>query len=325
MAIGDPEKSPHPVVAMGWLINHIRNFVESIAKDNKSKLKVGGFFISFLLILTSGFSGWCVERLATTEDPYISILGKILLLIGLSSSIAYKSLKKSVIDVLNAIPNEPESATKNIKFARNKLSKIVGRDVQNLNKEEILRATAESASENSVDGVFAPIFWMTIGGIFWHASINLPGPLSFAFIFKASSTIDSMVGYKIGRLRWLGYSGAKLDDFLTWIPCRLVLISLPIVSRPWRLAPELIKSAWEDGSKDQSPNSGLSEAIFAHCLRIRMGGENIYHGNKTIKVVLAENEPEASKESIIKLLNAIFRLELLWILIILFFKQLNII
>ena len=37
------------------------------------------------------------------------------------------------------------------------------REVKNLNKAQILRATAETASENSVDGVFAPLFWMMFG------------------------------------------------------------------------------------------------------------------------------------------------------------------
>ena len=45
-------------------------------------------------------------------------------------------------------------SAKNIKQARRNLSKIVGRDVQNLNPDEILRATAETASENSVDGTW---------------------------------------------------------------------------------------------------------------------------------------------------------------------------
>ena len=42
-----------------------------------------------------------------------------------------------------------------------------------------------------------------------------PGPLALAWGFKASSTLDSMLGYRSGRLRWLGTAGARLDDLLT--------------------------------------------------------------------------------------------------------------
>ena len=42
----------------------------------------------------------------------------------------------------------------------------------------------------------------------------LPGPLSLAWGFKAASTLDSMLGYRRGRLRWLGTAGARLDDAL---------------------------------------------------------------------------------------------------------------
>lgn len=50
-----------------------------------------------------------------------------------------------------------------------------------------------------------------------------------AWIFKASSTIDSMLGYKEGKLKWLGFTGAKLDDLMVWLPSRIVLITLPFL------------------------------------------------------------------------------------------------
>ncbi len=199
-------------------------------------------------------------------------------------------------------------------MARNKLSHIVGRDVEKLSKEDILRATAESASENAVDGIFAPLFWMMLGTFFWKISTALPGPLTMAWLFKASSTIDSMIGYRFGKLKWLGQSGAKLDDALTFIPCRLVLLTLPLVSKNWIKAPSLIRAAWADGVKDISPNSGLSEAIFAHCANIRMGGINTYKNSYISKPLLAINSPPASKKGIKKILRLHLKLEIIWIL-----------
>ena len=258
--------------------------------------------------------GWFIEKLSFSENEITSIIGLILLIILLSSTIAARSLITSSLLVITSI--NKSNRTLDIKQARKNLSYMVGRDVEDLNKREILRAVAESASENSVDGIFAPIFWMIIGILLWKLSHNLPGPLTLALIFKASSTLDSMLGYREGNLQWIGYSGAKLDDLLTWIPCRLVLFTLPLVSRSWHLAPKLIKNAWTDGSKDDSPNSGISEAIFAHCLNIKMGGKNLYKKKVITKNILAEKEPEADEASIKRIINMILRLEISWALFV---------
>ena len=232
----------------------------------------------------------------------------------MASSIATRSLIESSLSVINSL--ESNDVSSGVVNARDKLSLIVGRDVHKLEQKEIIRAVAESASENSVDGIFAPIFWILIGIFCWRLSEELPGPLAFVFMFKASSTLDSMIGYREGSLKWIGYSGAKLDDLLTWIPCRLVLITLPLISRKWQLAPRLIRAAWEDGSKDDSPNSGISEAIFAHCLQIKMGGENTYKNKKVLKGIIAKDAPDPNKDSIKKIINAILKLEISWLLIV---------
>ncbi len=324
LLVGDPKWSPHPVELMGFIINYLRLLVEKSAKENKIKLKIGGILITFFLILCSGLCGWAIERLFITfedEDRFFILL---ILLISLSSALATKSLSQSVREVINLI--NPHDGKEDIKMARKKLSFIVGRDVHNLNKDEILRATAETAAENSIDGIFAPLFWMFIGIIFWQFNDSLPGPLTLAWIFKASSTIDSMLGYKEGNLKWLGFAGAKLDDILTYIPTRIVLITLPFCCRTKQSILTTIKQAWDDGSTDSSPNSGISEAIFAYCAGSRMGGENFYKGKKVFKPLIAKSAPKATKKSIKKILHLSLRLELIWLLgmtILIIFLQIS--
>ena len=312
MLIGDPKNFLHPVQVVGALINYLTSILKKYSDDNKKLLSLGGFLITLIVVFISGISGWFVERLYLSENKFESIIGLTALILLLASSIASKSLIESSLQVIKSI--DSSNRNYNIEKAREKLSCIVGRDVKDLEKNEILRAVAETTSENSVDGIFAPIFWILIGISFWGISSNYPGPLTFAFIFKSSSTLDSMIGYREGTLKWIGYSSAKLDDLLIWIPCRLVLITLPLVSRSWYLAPRLIRSACDEGSKDDSPNSGISEAIFAHCLNIRMGGSNTYKNKKVIKNTIAVNEPEADANSIKKIINMILRLEFSWVL-----------
>ncbi len=230
----------------------------------------------------------------------------------MSSGMAAKSLIQSVREITLPLSRNKTDQT-GLNKARTNLSKIVGRNVDNLKEKEILRAAAESASENYVDGVFSPLFWMFTGACLWQFSTSLPGPLALVWMFKASSTLDSMIGYKKGNLKWLGTTGAKLDDLLVWIPCRLVLISLPLISQPINNFTKLVSNAVNEGRHDPSPNSGISEAIFAHCAKVKMGGENNYGNIKINKPILAGDAMDANPKSINNILNLGIRLQFTWL------------
>jgi adenosylcobinamide-phosphate synthase len=193
----------------------------------------------------------------------------------------------------------------------------VGRDTADLDRAGILRAAAESASENAVDGLFGPLFWMLLGAALLLAGRGQggPGPLALAWADKASSTLDSMLGYRSGRLRWLGTAGARLDDLLVWLPCRLVALSLPLVAgqgpqgcwRQWQLARR-------DGAPDPSPNAGLSQAAYAHAAGVQLGGLNRYGDQAKAKPLLAAGQPLPCAASVERMLQLTGRLELLWLL-----------
>ena len=297
---------------MGVVINFSKGLTERIAKENKSKLYIGGFIITLLVISLSGLSGWLIERLYLFFQINNPIFSTLFFAFILSSSLASKSLNKSILQILNLISKE--NNRDNLINSRKKLSFIVGRDVENLDANEILRALAETASENSVDGIFAPLFWIFLGTIFWEFNQSMPGPLAMAWIFKASSTVDSMIGYKVGKLKWLGFTGAKLDDLMVWIPSRIVLITLPFCCKLKQSIFKTIKDSWKDGIIDSSPNSGISEAIFAYCAEVKMGGVNYYKGQKRLKPIIANTYPKASINSVRKILGLSLRLELVWLL-----------
>jgi adenosylcobinamide-phosphate synthase len=221
-----------------------------------------------------------------------------LLVIGLASALAGRSLRLAVEDVLKPLSSAPPQ----LEQARQKLAWIVGRDVDGLPAPELLRALAETASENAVDGLFAPLFWMLIGAGLWSLNPALPGPLALAWAFKASSTLDSMLGYRRGRLQWLGTAGARLDDGLTWLPCRLLALSLG------QLGPAL-----RDGASDPSPNAGVSQAAYAHALGLQLGGLNRYGGIERAKPLLNEGGRAADQQGVQAILDASQRSALLWL------------
>ena len=297
---------------MGVVINFLRRLSLKIAKENKYKLYIGGAIITFIVVFLSGISGWIIERLFLFYKIKIPILSTLLFAFILSSSIASRSLNKSIFEIINLIRkgNLGEDLTK----VRQRLSLIVGRDVENLDTDGILRASAETASENSVDGIFAPLFWIFAGTILWKLNYLMPGPLALAWSFKASSTIDSMIGYKEGKLKWLGFTGAKLDDFMVYIPARIVLITLPFCCKTKQSILKTISYSWRDGIADSSPNSGISEAIFAYCAGVRMGGVNYYKGEKRIKPTIAESYPIANINSVRRIIILSLRLQLAWVL-----------
>ena len=178
---------------MGRVITGLRQWIEAWAGDRPFRLRAGGGLITLVLVLGSGGTGWLLERLILPQSPLPHPIAALLVVIALSSSLAARSLRESVLAVLQALPD--------LATARNRLSWIVGRDVSQLNQDDILRASAETASENAVDGLFAPLFWMLIGAGLWKAGFSqAPGPLALAWAFKASSTLDSMLGYKLSLI-----------------------------------------------------------------------------------------------------------------------------
>jgi adenosylcobinamide-phosphate synthase len=310
--VGDPLWCPHPVVVMGWWINRLRRLIEAWAGDRPWALRLGGGAITLLLVGGSGAAGWLLEQWALDQvTPGSQAIATTVLLIALASALAGRSLEQAVRRVLAALRDQA-----NLAPARQALSWIVGRDTAGLSAAEILRAAAETASENAVDGLFAPLFWMLLGATIWAAGLREgPGPLALAWAFKATSTLDSMLGYRKGRLRWLGTAGARLDDLLVWLPCRLVALTLPLAAgmglqRSWQLC----RAALRDGAPDPSPNAGVSQAIYAQVLGIQLGGTNRYGDQLKRKPLLAAGSAAPSAAGVERMLLLSRRLELYWLL-----------
>ena len=301
--VGDPRAWLHPVVVMGWLINRLRGWAERWAHNSPWRLRLAGCAITALLVSGSALAGWGVERLA-----WSSPLGAALLVVALASALAGRSLEQAVQEVLQALPDLPQ--------ARQRLSWIVGRDTEELQSAEILRAAAETASENAVDGLFAPLFWMLCGAGLWGLGwAEAPGPLAWAWAFKAASTLDSMLGYRRGTLTWLGSAGARLDDLLVWLPCRLVALSLPLVAGRGGQSWQLLHQALADGRPDPSPNAGVSQAAYARTIGVELGGDNRYGTELRSKPLLAAGCPAPDASAVTRMLVLSRRLELLWLLL----------
>jgi len=301
--VGDPRRCLHPVQVMGWAIQRLRTISEAWAGDTPWKLRLAGGGITLLVVAGSGFTGWLLEQVAR-EQP---LLGTPLVVVALASALAGRSLEQAVRNVLSALPDLTE--------ARSRLGWIVGREVQDLPEGGILRAAAETTAENAVDGLFAPLFWMLVGAALVAHWPWAPGPLTLAWIFKASSTLDSMLGYRHGRLRWLGTAGARLDDALTWLPARLVALTLPVLSHPPHRWIGQFLVALREGAADPSPNAGVSQAAYANAVGVKLGGRNRYRDGWREKPLLGVGFQAPDQAAVKKMLALSLGLEGTWVLI----------
>ena len=311
LLIGDPRFLIHPVQIIGFCINQISKTCLRFFKG-KTFLFLSSLLIFLIIISISYTSGKFLELKYFQSDN--SILWGITIFLGISSCLATKSLISSVMEISNLIEKKSLNK-KNKKVIINKVQRLVSRDVSSLSEENLLRSATESLTENSVDGIFGPLFWIFIGACFVKYSIYLPGPLSLGFTYKAMSTLDSMIGYKYTPYKYLGYFSAKIEDIVTYIPCRLVVFSLPLVSNKISKYCTLIKKTFEDGGKYESPNSGMSEGIFAFITDIQLGGENKYYDKKVFKPIINLGGNKCNKKSIEHICRLIINLQLLWFVI----------
>ena len=309
--IGDPVYLIHPVQIIGFWIDKFSKTYLKLFKGKYFRF-IGGFFIFLTTLSFSYFTGKYFEyKFFQSND---NLFWGIIILIGISSCLATKSLISSVQEIANLIGKVPFDDTLK-KSVIKKVQRLVSRDVSSCSNENLLRSATESLTENSVDGIFGPLFWILLGTICIKHSIYLPGPLSLGFSYKALSTLDSMIGYKYQPFKYIGLISAKLEDYATYLPCRIVVLTLPLVSTKIFSYFYLIRKTFSEGRKYESPNAGMSEAIFAFVANIQLGGENKYQGKKILKPILNSSGNKCDKSSINNICNLIIKLEFLWIIV----------
>ena len=309
LLIGDPRFIIHPVQIIGIYIKQITVFFIHYFKGNKRILFWGGLFIAFSSISISFVIGKFIELVFLQSKDNFTFA--IFIFLGLSSCLASKSLTSSVKEISSLIKNKTTDQ-KTEQLVREKVQRIVSRDVSSSSLEHLLRSSSESLTENSVDGIFGPLFWMFIGIVFIKFSIFLPGPLSLGFAYKTISTLDSMIGYRYDQYKYLGFFSAKIEDYATFLPSRLVLLTLPLVSSKIKKYISIVEKSYFDGRKYDSPNSGISEAVFAYTCGIKLGGESKYNNEIIAKPIINSNGAICNHEKITLICNLILRLQILW-------------
>ncbi|EGQ26696.1 cobalamin biosynthesis protein CobD [Sporosarcina newyorkensis 2681] len=252
--IGDPPNWPHPVK---WIGTSIHNLTKLL---NKGKLRTMKGALLWLIIC--GVTFLLVIWLVSFAYRLHLLAGIAVEGILVAAGLAQKSLRDAALLVYEPLQSGE------MKEAREKLSWIVGRDTDKLNAGEISRATIETVSENTSDGITAPLFWAFL--------LGAPG----LWLYKAVNTLDSMVGYKDDRYLQFGKVSARMDDLFNVIPSRItgLLIVLFTLNEGGLSLGKRFRGWLRDAKRHPSPNSGYLEAATAWQLNIQLGGKNTYRG-----------------------------------------------
>ncbi len=265
---GDPPWLPHPVVLMGKAISALEKRLRARLPQTPQGELLGGAVVAFALPVGTFLLTSLVCLGAAKLSPW---LGLAVQMFWCGQALAAKGLAQESTNVYRALikPDLPA--------ARKAVSRIVGRDTQNLTLEGVTKAAVETVAENASDGVIAPLLYMLLGG----------APL--ALTYKAINTMDSMLGYKNEKYLYFGRAAAKLDDAANYLPSRLAGLL-------WCAAAALTgnspKGAWRIWRRDRrchaSPNSAQTESACAGALGVQLAGPAYYFGEYYAKPTIGD-------------------------------------
>ena len=265
---GDPPWLPHPVVLMGKAISALEKRLRARMPQTPQGELLGGAVVAFTLPVGTFLLTSLVCLGAAKLSPW---LGLAVQMFWCGQALAAKGLAQESTNVYRALirPDLPA--------ARKAVSRIVGRDTQNLTLEGVTKAAVETVAENASDGVIAPLLYMLLGG----------APL--ALTYKAINTMDSMLGYKNEKYLYFGRAAAKLDDAANYLPSRLAGLL-------WCAAAALTgnspKGAWRIWRRDRrshaSPNSAQTESACAGALGVQLAGPAYYFGEYYAKPTIGD-------------------------------------
>ena len=254
--LGDPPNRWHPVAWMGQFIAWgQRRAPESQTSPFRS-------FLYGLGLMLAGCAGlWGIGASLVRLIGFMpSFMGVVIEGIILKTTFSLRGLSRAAAQVEQALARDALPA------ARHWLAwHLVSRDTQRLNESEVAAATIESIAENASDGVIAPLFYYTLGG------------LPAALVYRFCNTADAMLGYRDPAREWLGKAPARMDDVANFIPARMTAIALIVgaflfrgdADRAWRI--------WRrDARRTASPNAGHPMSAMSGAVGVRLEKSGSY-------------------------------------------------
>lgn len=254
--LGEPPARVHPVVWMGSYLQFVGERIapfQSAAKTGQLRCFTAGALAWLLGAAVTGAAAWWLQAQLADASRAWQVIGVAVLLKPL---FAWRMLRREVAGVEAALGHSLEAG-------RQRLARIVSRDVRNLSEVQVRESAIEALAENLNDSVIAPLFWFAL--------LGLPA----AAVYRFANTADAMWGYlgvRGGRdWTWAGKWAARADDVLSWAPARLTALLLYAGSGapPWSVL-------CAQATRTPSPNSGWPMAAMGIRLDVRLGKPGVY-------------------------------------------------
>lgn len=272
---GEPPARWHPVVGMGRYLGWAGRRIAPMAGEAAPRARR-----TFMRGAAAWALGACaVVALAVCVQE--ALAGLPAWAAGLAAGLALKPMLawRMLREETGAVE---EALASSLAAGRERLARLVSRDVAQLDEAGVRESAIESLAENLNDSVVAPVFWFVV--------LGLPG----AALYRFANTADAMWGYRGERdgrqWEWAGKWAARADDVLSWVPARITALLIAVAHRglPWRpLRAEAARTA--------SPNSGWPMAAMALALRVRLGKPGVYVLNGAARPPLAADGAQARR------------------------------
>jgi len=188
----------HPVVVITELIRFFEH------KYYKNSVLRGLFLVMFVLSIVSGL----IIALNIYLDLFVPLVINIIITAFIASMfISHKALRDAMQNILTT-DNKEEA-----------LSLLVAHNIKNISQSKLYKTAIEVYAKRLSRDVVAPIFYLVLFG--------LPGIV----IYKAISTLDSIVGYNDSKYEKFGKVSAVLDDLLNYIPAQITAILIMLLAK----------------------------------------------------------------------------------------------
>ena len=273
--IGDPRGRFHPVALLGNLIA-LWGKTNFYPKSLERFIGVIGWLFTVIICLILPL------LIAWFAHPVVWIIFSA---VALSFCIGWKSLEQHVEAVESALRSGDENE------ARKKVQYMVSRDAAKLSFEQIRSGAYESAAENLVDSIIAPLFWFVVFEAFF--GLGIVG----AILFRAANTMDAMLGYRDERIR-LGWFPARMDDIFAFIPARVTGILLIIIFTCTGRVRKALSALRADRKKRPGFNGGIPMSLIAGGCGVQFDKPGVY------KIGSPERLLESGGRSIIRVMRA---------------------
>lgn len=251
--LGEPPARVHPVVGMGRWLGWAGRHVAPLPGDaRRAEPFVRGALAWLVGAFMAAGLGWLLQRAAGALP---ALMAAAALALCLKPLLAWRMLRDEVAAVEAAL-------ARSLPEGRDRLARLVSRDVQRLDAGAVRESAIESLAENLNDSVVAPLFWFAVAG--------LPG----AALYRFANTADAMWGYRGERggrdWTWAGKWAARADDALSWLPARLTALLLMLAAGRWPAG------LWREAARTPSPNGGWPMGAMALLLGVHLRKPGVY-------------------------------------------------